>query len=268
MTTGAHAVLAICNWERFQHYKDRDPPWVKLYRDMLTAESWVLGTDISRLVQVASILLAARYSNQIPFRWALIRKVASLDCTEAEFHEAIQHLTATKFLEIQGCTELEGRPVHDASAVLAKCSRETEAEQSRDREEGEKKSMSASPTARSEPGAVDRIFEHWRETWNHPRAQLDDKRRRVIRKALADGYDEAALCQAITGYRNSPHHMGENDRGTVYDAIDLFLRDAKHIDAGLKFYHDPPRRNLSTLTRRNVAATEGWVPPELRHAAK
>src|SRR6201999_2272789 len=53
--------ISIKGWDRFQHYTDRDPPWVKLYRDLLTSESWVLGTDTSRLVQVASILLAARY---------------------------------------------------------------------------------------------------------------------------------------------------------------------------------------------------------------
>ena len=49
-------------------------------------------------------------------------------------------------------------------------------------------------------------------------------------------------------------------------AIELLLRDAKHIDAGLRFYRDPPRTDLSTLTRRNVAAVENWVPPEMRAA--
>jgi hypothetical protein len=27
--------LTVKNWERFQHYKDRKPPWIKLYRDIL-----------------------------------------------------------------------------------------------------------------------------------------------------------------------------------------------------------------------------------------
>ena len=87
----------------------------------------------------------------------------------------------------------------------------------------------------------------------------------LIRDALKT-YSEADLCQSISGYKNSPHHQGQNDRATVYDAIELILRDAKHIDAGLRFYRDPPRTDLSSLTRKNIAAVENWVPPEMRAA--
>jgi hypothetical protein len=100
---------------------------------------------------------------------------------------------------------------------------------------------------------------------NHPRSQLDEKRRKVIRHALKR-YSEADLCMAISGYLNSPHHMGENDRNAVYDDIELLLRDAKHIDAGLKFHADPPRTDLSAKSRRIVQQTDDWVPPEERHA--
>lgn len=117
---------------------------------------------------------------------------------------------------------------------------------------------------RSAAQIVDRVFLHWRETWGHPRAKLDEKRRRRIRDALRLGYSEADLCQAISGYRNSPHHTGQNDRDTVFDDLELLLRDAKHIDAGLRFYAEPPRTNLSAQTRRIIDQTADWVPPELR----
>jgi hypothetical protein len=126
------AVIAICAWAKHQHYKDRDPPWIKLYRDLLSAESWVLGTDDSRLVQVASILLAARYQNATPLNFALFRKVANLDLSESRFHASIDHLTATGFLEIQGVEEPRKQR---ASSVLATCT--SEAEQSREEAEGE-----------------------------------------------------------------------------------------------------------------------------------
>ena len=32
--------LRIKNWEKFQHFKDRNPPWVKLYRDILDDPEW------------------------------------------------------------------------------------------------------------------------------------------------------------------------------------------------------------------------------------
>ena len=119
-------VLVLVGWESFQHYKDRDPTWVKLYRDLLTSESWVLGTDSSRLVQVASILLAARYHNATPNKFDLFRKVANLDITEKQFRESVAHLASTGFFEIQGDTVSCEQP---ASSVLAECSSEKRREE-------------------------------------------------------------------------------------------------------------------------------------------
>lgn len=139
--------LSVKTWERFQHYKDRDPPWIKLYRDTLTSECWVLGTDLSRLMQIASTLLAARYSNRIPLKYELWRKVANLDCREGDFNAAIAHLVEHEFLAIQ---ELNDSCQQDASSALAICSSEGEAEQSRGR--AEKKRASApddSPDAKA-----------------------------------------------------------------------------------------------------------------------
>jgi uncharacterized protein YdaU (DUF1376 family) len=114
--------------------------------------------------------------------------------------------------------------------------------------------------------AIDRVFGHWRTVHNHPRSKLDPKRRKLIADAL-HSYPEADLCQSISGYKNSPHHMGVNNSNTVYDDVALFLRDAKHIDAGLKFYAEPPRTDLSAQTRRIIDQTEDWVPPETRRGS-
>jgi hypothetical protein len=140
-------IIAVKEWDRFQHYKDRDPPWIKLYRDTLTSEAWVLGTDLSRLVQVASTLLAARYSNKIPLKFDLLTKVAHLDCTEADFMAAIEHLIEHNFLEVQ---EVEDACKQSASTTLASCntqnatlySEESREEQRRGREEQTRASAS------------------------------------------------------------------------------------------------------------------------------
>lgn len=112
---------------------------------------------------------------------------------------------------------------------------------------------------------IGRVFEHWRTTHEHPKATLDPKRTKKIHEALK-AYSEADLCQAITGYLNSPHHMGENDSNTRYTDLELFLRDAAHIDAGIAFYAKPPRTDLSAQSRRIVSQTENWIPPEVRRA--
>jgi hypothetical protein len=79
-----------------------------------------------------------------------------------------------------------------------------------------------------------RVFDHWREEHNHPKAKLDDKRRKVIRAALKN-YPEGDLLQAISGYRQSAYHMGQNETKTKYNDIETMLRDAKHVDMGLAF---------------------------------
>src|ERR1019366_3474678 len=32
--------MKIKNWHKFQHFKDRRPPWIKLYRDLLDDPDW------------------------------------------------------------------------------------------------------------------------------------------------------------------------------------------------------------------------------------
>lgn len=248
------AYLRIREWARFQHYKDRDPPWIKLHRELLTSRTWVSLDDASRALAVALMLLAAGTDNKIPADAAYLKRVAYLN-SDPDW----QPLVKTQFIDV---VDDSGIVLADASAPLASgTKRSSEAEQRRDRAEESRDRH----VAQEREGPVERIFAHWRSVHGHPKASLDTKRRRLLRTAL-DSYSEADLCQAITGYKNSPHHMGQNDRSTVYDDIELMLRDSKHIEAGLRFHADPPRTDLSSLTRRNVAATADWVPPEMRSA--
>lgn len=225
------AVITIRAWERFQHYKDREAPWVKLHRNMLTSESWVLGTDLSRVVQLASMMLAPRYGNQIPYRFELCRKVMHLDCTEAQFAKAIQHLIDTEFLEIQELPSTEKAVEQSASTLLAKSS--SEERENRGEREGEKNP----PTPQ---GGALAVFEHWKIVFSHPKSILDDKRRRLIDARLKQ-FTVDDLKAAIDGYKLSPFHQGQNNDGKVFDSIELIMRDAHHVEEGLRFLRAPPR---------------------------
>lgn len=86
---------------------------------------------------------------------------------------------------------------------------------------------------------VQRVFDHWREVWGHPHAKLDAKRKAAITAALKLGYEVVTLCESISGYKNSDHHTGKNERSAVFDELTLFLRDAAHIDAGLRHHQTP-----------------------------
>lgn len=151
------AFLSVKDWERFQHYKDRDPPWVKLYRDLLTSESWVLGTDLSRVVQVASTMLAPRYNNKIPYRFDLLERVMSLDCSEAAFKKAVDHLVDMNFLEIEQVTSEIKVVEQSASNPLATCTSETEQRRAEKRQSREE----ARALALATPGLDKAIFEKW-----------------------------------------------------------------------------------------------------------
>lgn len=82
------------------------------------------------------------------------------------------------------------------------------------------------------PGDLQHVFDHWREVHQHPKAQLDDKRRKTIRAALKL-FPVDELCKSITGYKRSAWHMGGNPDRKVYDDIELMLRGAKQIELGI-----------------------------------
>lgn len=70
--------IQIEKWNDFQHYKDRDPVWIKLYRNILDKYEFDCLQDDSKLLLFMLWLLAARYGNKIPYDFEFIKKKASL----------------------------------------------------------------------------------------------------------------------------------------------------------------------------------------------
>lgn len=59
--------FTVKNFERFQHYKDRAPPWIKLYNELLDDYEFGCLPDASKMHLIAIWLLASRSENKIPF---------------------------------------------------------------------------------------------------------------------------------------------------------------------------------------------------------
>jgi len=59
--------FSVKNFERLQHYRDRTPPWIKLYNDLLDDYEFGLLPDTAKAHLLAIWLLASRYENQIPY---------------------------------------------------------------------------------------------------------------------------------------------------------------------------------------------------------
>ena len=60
------ADMKIKNWAKFQHFKDRKPPWVKLYRDLLDDLEWHELDPIAAKVLTMLWLIASEDDGNIP----------------------------------------------------------------------------------------------------------------------------------------------------------------------------------------------------------
>ena len=61
------AYFSIKNFDRYQHYHQRRPPWVKLYQEILTDYTLRQCPPLTRLVHVLLFLIASECENHIPF---------------------------------------------------------------------------------------------------------------------------------------------------------------------------------------------------------
>lgn len=68
----------VRNWDRFQHYRKRNPPWIKLYTELLDDYEFACLSDASKLLAFCIFMLAARSSNKIPLDPDWIRNRAAL----------------------------------------------------------------------------------------------------------------------------------------------------------------------------------------------
>lgn len=82
------AQYRIKNWSEFQHFKDRTPPWIKLYRKLLDDMEWHLLDPQPAKTLVSLWLIASEYEGSLPdskklaFRLRLSEKQVIGDCSK------------------------------------------------------------------------------------------------------------------------------------------------------------------------------------------
>jgi hypothetical protein len=59
-------MTSIKNWNQFQHFKDRRPPWIKLYRDLLDDLEWHQLDPVAAKVLVMLWLIASESGGNLP----------------------------------------------------------------------------------------------------------------------------------------------------------------------------------------------------------
>lgn len=58
--------LKIRNFERFQHYRDRRPPWIKLYKDLWNDPRFFVLSEGERYFLISLFIIASQNDNKIP----------------------------------------------------------------------------------------------------------------------------------------------------------------------------------------------------------
>jgi hypothetical protein len=100
----------VKNFERFQHYKDRNPVWIKLYNELLDDYEFGQLSDASKWHLCAIWLLASRYQNRIPLdsKWiqGRINATEKVDLGLLEKTGFIEEIPE----ETQGCSNALAEP--------------------------------------------------------------------------------------------------------------------------------------------------------------
>lgn len=116
--------LAVKNYEKFQHYRDRLPPWIKLYNTLLDDYAFIELPETSRIHLVLLWLVASRHENRIPYDLKYLARAI-----HAKSRIDIPRLVEAGFLTVveQGATaDVEHSASSDASAPLADTAQEPE----------------------------------------------------------------------------------------------------------------------------------------------
>jgi hypothetical protein len=138
--------LRVRNWEKFQHYKDRRPIWIKYHVELLDDYELTTLDYVTQLLYDRLLLLAARTDNNIPLDPAYVCRMVSIE-------EPQVAVGLDKLLE-QGFLVLAERK-RSASKVIAKRSAEASLEKRREETDTEKRQNPPNPPRAEKPMKVD-----------------------------------------------------------------------------------------------------------------
>lgn len=233
--------LKVKNWEEFQHYKDRCPPWIKLHRDLLNDYNFVCLQDASKLHLMLIWLLASQMDNKIPADPDFIKQRLSI---KGKIN--LKELIDKGFLI-------------DDSGVLAGCKQvavlETETE-----------AYSKETEAETDGGELKIAFDDYNdiaEQFGLPKAQrLTATRKTKLKSRLKD-------CGGLNGWREAMNKLcesnfciGHNDNGWKAD-FDFVLQE-KSFTKLLEGSYDNREPKGKTNDKQKLAQGANEMLEEIR----
>ncbi|TQV80332.1 hypothetical protein [Denitrobaculum tricleocarpae] len=235
-------------WKDFQHYKDRDPKWIKLHLSLLNDYKFRRMTETQQLICIKLWLLFAEQNQDLALDTRFIS--GRMGISSIVLGRVISVLVSNDFIE------LVDKP---ASEVLAERYQNASPKRVRDKN---------TPIVPSEGDSPD--LQECLDTWNTmakanglPTASLTDKRRKALRARLKDhGLEDFA--KAVQQIPADAFRLGKNDRRWKAN-IDYLLRPdsitklLEEIVAeppepeGTRVWCLPPNRTLEQENRARAA---------------
>ena len=86
--------FSIANWDVCQHYKHRNPPWIKFYNSLLDDQNFYFLKPESKLLYILLLLFASKSDNSLTLNYQFISSKTGFQVTE----DIIRPLFETGFL--------------------------------------------------------------------------------------------------------------------------------------------------------------------------
>jgi len=167
----------VTNWDQYQHYKDRDPTWIKLYARLLDDYAFATLPDNTKWHLIGIFLLASKQGNRIPGDPRWVRKKIA-----ARTRVDLEALLAAGFIE------------EDASAALAEAEQVAIPEKESESEERRERLLSA--------GADLEVENSFQEFWTaYPTDPLMSKKKARAEWQRLNAADRAAALQTLPAFR-------------------------------------------------------------------
>ena len=93
--------MRVRNWMKFQHYKKRNPPWIKVETGTLDDYEYGCLDDATKALFFSILIIAGRTNNKIPADPTWIQQTARLKNTPD-----LEPLFAMRFIELESASEL------------------------------------------------------------------------------------------------------------------------------------------------------------------
>jgi hypothetical protein len=156
--------FSVKNFEKFQHYKDRNPPWIKLYNELLDDYEFGRLPDASKMHLIAIWLLASRSGNKIPYDSAWVARRINAN-TKVD----LTLLACSGFIVVD--QQVQGEE-QDASTMLSDRAQDACLETEGEKSKVEKEEIAASPrqTRKKPTRGLPDHFEMSASTLSHAKA--------------------------------------------------------------------------------------------------